>query len=418
MPRQDGARLPALDGVRGIAILTVLLGHLTDYGGMRPGVAIDRLYHHLAMLGGLGVDLFFVLSGFLITGILLDAKGKPSYFRNFYARRILRIFPLYYGFLFLIFVVFPWTGIASPTLLRTLPDQGWYWGYVANYHIAANGWPPYGGVGHFWSLAVEEQFYVVWPLLVWISGRRTFTALCGALVVAGPLVRASAWMAGLPPIANVATPARVDALALGALLAVLVRERDGVARLASWLRPLAVVATVALVGILVWTGGWEPANPVIPIGGRSLTIFASLGLIGIAIGSRPGSLVSRILANRVLAFYGVVSYGLYVFHPPLLLLLRDAGLSVRLLPTIGGSQLPGQLLVIVVGASLSTAVAYVSYRFFESPFLRLKAHFEVKHPSGSSNGSSADRRPGNPMALLERKEGDPDRRRVPRDSHA
>ena len=361
--------------MRGIAILTVLLGHLTDYGGMHPVAAIDRLYHHIALLGGLGVDLFFVLSGFLITGILLDAKDAPHYFRNFYVRRILRIFPLYYAFLFIVFVLAPRAGWTSPALAATLPDQAWYWGYLANYRIAFSGWPAFGGVGHFWSLAVEEQFYVLWPLVVAFMSRRAFTAVCSVLVVAGPVVRWLLHAQGLPAIANVVTPARVDALALGALVAVVVRSRGGVARLTRWARPIAAAAAVLLVILVVWAHGWNTNLPVIPIGGRVLTILASTGLIALAVGTRPESRVQRVLAHPVLVFYGLISYGLYVFHPPILIVLARFGLTVDLVPAIGGSQLPGQILVNVVGTTVATAAAYASFRWFESPILRLKSRF-------------------------------------------
>jgi peptidoglycan/LPS O-acetylase OafA/YrhL len=381
----DGTgRIPALDGVRGIAILTVLLGHLTDYGGMQPAVLADRLYHRVALLGGLGVDLFFVLSGFLITGILLAAKGQPDYFRNFYARRLLRIFPVYYGFLILVFVVAPALGGAGPALQATLPDQVWYWSYLANFRIAFHGWPEFGGVGHFWSLAVEEQFYFVWPLIVAFTPRRTFIALCGVLIACGPLVRVTMWLGGLPPMANVLTIARADALALGALLAVLVRAPGGVQRLTLWLRPIAAAAAVALAVMLIWAGGWNTSLPVIPIGGRSLTIIASAGLIAVAIGAHPAGWVHRVLTSRLLVFYGAISYGLYVVHPPLLLWLRNSGLSVNVLPRWGGSQLPGQLVVIAVGTLISTAIAYLSFRYFELPFIRLKARFTSPPPAPSA----------------------------------
>lgn len=397
----------------------VLLGHLTDYSGIAPAVAADRIYHRIAMLGGLGVGLFFVLSGFLITGILLDAKGTPHYYRNFYARRTLRIFPLYYAFLFLVFVVAPGIGLLTPALQATLADQGWYWGYLANYKIAADGWPAFGGVGHFWSLAVEEQFYLLWPLVVAITGRRTFTVLCAALVAAGPVVRFSLWSAGLPPIANIITPARMDALALGALIAVIARSPDGLARIRRFVGPAGAVAAAALAGLLLWVGGWNPREPVIPIAGRTLTSFASAGLIALAITARPESWVQRLLANPFLVYYGVISYGLYVFHPPILILLSGAGVSVGLLPTIWGSQLPGQILFILIGTAAATMVAAASFRFFESPILRLKDRFGpsrsvLRRTTGAPGSVVAMRRDRYPMSTVDWKPGDADRRRAPR----
>ena len=133
--------------------------------------------------GWIGVDLFFVLSGFLITGILYDAKGGPHYFRNFYMRRSLRIFPLYYAFLILIFAVMP--------LLRAsgadhVGKQVWMWTYLSNVLFARVGWEGMPAhTTHLWSLAIEEQFYLLWPLLVWLASRRRLIQLCvGSIAVA------------------------------------------------------------------------------------------------------------------------------------------------------------------------------------------------------------------------------------------
>ncbi len=118
--------VPALDGIRGLAILLVVTYHTVLYGGIKPAVLVDRLFYRLSTVGWSGVDLFFVLSGFLITGILYDAKGGERFFRNFYARRILRIFPLYYGFLFLFFVVLPSLTWVSPQFRALQQNQIWY----------------------------------------------------------------------------------------------------------------------------------------------------------------------------------------------------------------------------------------------------------------------------------------------------
>jgi peptidoglycan/LPS O-acetylase OafA/YrhL len=173
-PRPDDReRDPRLDGVRGIAILLVLVYHLTLYGGMAPnGPFLDRLWRTWTLPLGLGVDLFFVLSGFLITGILLDTKDGPDYFRNFYARRFLRIFPLYYATLAATFLLIPAVRL----------DAVWYWTYLINYRFADVGWPRVAYLGHFWTLAVEEQFYLVWPALVFFVPRRVLPWLCVAAV--------------------------------------------------------------------------------------------------------------------------------------------------------------------------------------------------------------------------------------------
>src|SRR5208282_2425862 len=154
-------KLVALDGVRGLAIVAVMLTHISI-----QQVPLHPLLRGTLALGWSGVDLFFVLSGFLITGILLDTRQCPNYFRSFYARRVLRIFPLYYGFLTFALLVFPY--IVSPDFMPA-PSHRWlYVCYVAN-------WLPHAQwhvLSHFWSLCVEEQFYFIWPLLILLVSPR------------------------------------------------------------------------------------------------------------------------------------------------------------------------------------------------------------------------------------------------------
>src|SRR4051812_48705226 len=157
LPRLRG-HLPGLDGLRGIAILMVLALHFL--GDATPHGPVGRLVVKAASYGVLGVDLFFVLSGFLITGLLLDAKSGPHYFRNFYARRTLRIFPLYYLVLTILFIVLPrFTALPAP-LEDARIHQGWLWTYTSNFFIAARAEWALTYVSHFWSLAIEEHFYL------------------------------------------------------------------------------------------------------------------------------------------------------------------------------------------------------------------------------------------------------------------
>ncbi|HLL88149.1 MAG TPA: acyltransferase, partial [Tepidisphaeraceae bacterium] len=179
---------PALDGLRGLAILLVMVSHYVapPAGGGRWGLVFRRA----ADAGWVGVDLFFALSGFLITGILLDAKGKPGFFRNFFARRTLRVFPLYYGVLFVVCVLLPALGLLK---LGVPLSQRWLWLYATNLFpllrsadgagfFFPNSWDLQ--FGHFWSLAVEEHFYLAWPLVVYALGRRPLMVTCAALMVA------------------------------------------------------------------------------------------------------------------------------------------------------------------------------------------------------------------------------------------
>jgi peptidoglycan/LPS O-acetylase OafA/YrhL len=366
----ERARDPRLDGVRGIAILLVLVCHLTQYGGMRPdGPFLDRVWRAWTMPLGFGVDLFFVLSGFLITGILLDTREGPDYFRNFYARRVLRIFPLYYASLAVAFLLIP----------SVRRDAVWYWTYLTNFRFAEVGWPKVPYLGHFWSLAVEEQFYLVWPALVFFLPRRALPWLCLGAVAYGIAGRYALLQAGAPLYANLATQLHLDGLAIGCLLACLARRPKG---LAPW-RPLAVVvaagATVATI-VLHWRGYEAPT-----VGKRVLLqTIVSLGFGGcllLAATASPSSRLRAALCAPWLTRVGLYSYSLYVIHAPILVWAGRHEVNVRLLPSVLGSQLPAQLLFSALTAALCLALSALSYHQLELRFLALKRYFRYRRPT-------------------------------------
>jgi peptidoglycan/LPS O-acetylase OafA/YrhL len=369
--------IPALDGVRGIAILAVCAMHMTVLSG---GPLLDRLWMQAGVFGFSGVDLFFVLSGFLITGILLDSKSSAHYFRNFYARRVLRIFPLYYAFLAVVLLVMPrFHQLASHTLG---PDDGsaaWYWTYLCNFAIARHRSFPRGPLSVTWSLAVEEQFYMLWPAVVLLLSRRRLIQLCLALGIVALLTRVVLWSRGADWITlYVLTPCRMDSLAAGALVAAVARGPGGVPALLPWARRCAVAALLLAIALICWQGThWTFVPPAELVG---YTVLAALfsSFLPIAISSPACSLMGRVLGGRVLGLFGRYSYAIYLFHDPIRTLIREKLLDPNLLPTVLGSHVPAQLLFYAVALTLTTGLAWLSWTCFERPLLRLKRFF----PSG------------------------------------
>ena len=367
--------IPALDGVRGLAILLVLMAHFGElfYDGLGVSVSgrpADALLLAAARLGWTGVDLFFVLSGFLITGLLYDAKGSGRYFVNFYGRRTARIFPLYYGVLVAVFVVGPWLGVGRGINRALGADQAWFWLYGVNVLAALKGhtFP----LVHFWSLAVEEHFYLVWPMVVRVMERGALMTTC--VVVGLGALGLRVWMQ--PRFNSVAiyvlTPCRIDSLAAGALLALAVRGPRGVGAVRPF-APAAVMAGVlALAAGRIWQAGLH--TPWVQTIGFSLFALVFWGLIALVISGPPGSVATRVFSAGWLRSLGKYSYGIYVYHvfvmSTLARKLPPAGLTAAV-----GSSAAACLVFLLAGVMLSFAVAFVSWWIYERPFLSLKERF-------------------------------------------
>ena len=370
-PRAAGPHMLVLDGVRGAAILMVLCVHFI--GDAPAYTAFERAMVKLANYGIWGVDLFFVLSGFLITGLLYDAKGSPRYFRDFYVRRTLRIFPLYYGVLAALFIFLPLLPTSYPAgLAESAHHQAWLWLYASNVYLAIHrGWVlPY--VGHFWSLAVEEQFYLVWPIVVLSFGRRSLLGICVVVTILALALRGALSYAGAGYVAQVVlTPCRFDALCVGGFLALAVRAvgLERVARTARWaLGPLLGLVLLAS----VWNAVWGTLSDVVlPLRGTLIALtFGSLLVASLA--AKTTGVLSRLLRSRVMCFLGTRSYGLYVFHGIIAYGMSEHRAALDALGARIGS---GAALLTAAGAGTgaSILVAAASYEWFEKPFLRLKS---------------------------------------------
>jgi peptidoglycan/LPS O-acetylase OafA/YrhL len=384
----DGRRhLPVLDGVRGLAILLVLIHHFTPEGLIRPDATFS-LYRWLH-LGWTGVDLFFVLSGFLITGILVDARSSPHYYRNFYARRALRIFPLYYGALFLLFVVVPLTlsvgnlwGVARKLLgehfasyEQVRANQLWLWLYLSNVVTALTGQEWYVA-GHFWSLAVEEHFYLVWPLVIRVFPLRWLPVACLGVAMGSLALRVVMLAAGVDAhTLYVLTPCRLDGLALGGWLALAARGSWGLDSLArhTWWVALGCAAALA-VGFAV-QGSPGRGSPFLATAGFFLLALLFGSLLLHALTAPATSWTGRLFRSTVLCQLGKYSYGLYVLHRLLLMPLRKL-LPPEYLADVTGSLGLGLLAFQVVALAASVAVAWLSWHLYEKHFLKLKRYFE------------------------------------------
>jgi peptidoglycan/LPS O-acetylase OafA/YrhL len=365
--------VPALDGVRGLAIALVMIFHFTAFPKMTADVFVDKAFRGLAVTGWAGVDLFFVLSGFLITGILLDTKGTPRFFRTFYARRFLRIFPLYYGFLAISFWVAP---LLVPSLgVVPVSTQAWYWGYLSNVHLAlVGGWEKPVWLGHFWSLAIEEQFYLFWPFVVFTTSAKGLVRVCIVVALVALLTRVALVATGNSFARYVLTPCRMDTLAAGALVAALVRTGAARKALARGARAAAVVGGVLVLVLGAWRHGLHQGDSVIDTVGLSALALLFGGIVALA-GTGAAGWTERALSSRGLRFAGRYAYGLYVFQQPVAVLLSPPRVSIERLPRISGSHLPALLVIMAVGFGLTMALAVASYHLVENRFLAMKRFF-------------------------------------------
>ena len=389
--RREAGFIPPLDGLRGVAILMVMLHHSTRF---RQTTGFDGPIGSLLAFCWTGVDLFFVLSGFLITGILLDTRGGERYFINFYARRTLRIFPLYYLVLLLAFVVLPkfpaifaaltgQVGVPAEEQVELLAAQAevpqWpYWLYLTNFSIADRGWA-HGLTDIGWSLAIEEQFYLVWPLVIWLCPPRRIAWLCTGIYVAEVFARSYARasdVAALP--IYVVTWFRLDGFVIGALLAI--AQRRGIMPALDRLAPTVVMAGVAGLITCAILGGhpWWWNRRMQQFGYSLIAVTAGAMLVS-AITRPADSVWPRILSAGWLRAFGKYSYCLYLIHVPVIRAVREYVFNPWEYEAL--APFTGQMLFYAVTTAPAFALAWLSWRLFEAPILRLKERFPYQRAS-------------------------------------
>jgi peptidoglycan/LPS O-acetylase OafA/YrhL len=374
---EQAGHLGVLDGVRGLAILLVLVYHFTL--GMAGRDLASRLLFRLSAAGWCGVDLFFVLSGFLITGILYDARESSHRFRNFYARRALRVFPLYYATLAVIFWLLPcFTGVTR-RWVGLDEARRWLWTYTTNIHVALRGdWFP---LSHFWSLAVEEHFYLVWPAIIFGCRRKTALRICAGMILLAVAVRTWLVIEGAVLAAYCSTICRMDALAMGGFLALVLRGPAGLDRLAAIAGGVVLASATALLVLCGWRFGLFLFDPVIQIAGYTLLDLFFAGLLIEIVAAPRASPLGIVFESAPLRWLGRYSYGLYVFNS-IFLLAAEQSFLMRSLVAWSGSTIVGRVLHLIAGSLATFLAAWLSWHLLEQPFLKLKRRFADERKSG------------------------------------
>lgn len=370
-----GKHNPALDGLRGIAILLVMWFHTSCYASGQcfsfqpiddPLTGWEHNYYILSLLGQTGVDLFFVISGFLITAILLDTKENPGRLKNFYIRRSLRIFPLYFFVLFSYLFIYSWLGSSEIELKNVLTHVF----YVQNWSLNFPG-ADFALLGHTWSLAVEEQFYLIWPVLLYALLRlekKEMIITCCSLIAVSWLSRFYLADIGHEKLAYTSTLSRMDALILGGLVSIL---RSYNPDILNKNKKILLYTAVTMTGLVIAMIGYYAGQAhvfhhnLIKIGLTAFSILYTALLALTVINSKKSQLI-KILSSHKLQKIGQISYGLYLYHVIVMLLLIN-----YFGPEID-SFFIRQLILLIPGSIISLILAYLSFKYFEKPILKLK----------------------------------------------
>jgi peptidoglycan/LPS O-acetylase OafA/YrhL len=359
-------RIPALDSLRGAAILMVFAHHAFFWSGMRTDWWLARALSLASRPGWLGVDLFFVLSGFLITGRLLDRRqvAARGYYRWFYTRRALRILPLYYTMLAFVGATLWWTGETSLSFLAGSVL------FMPNIAMLAGMWTT-GPLAVLWSLGIEEQVYLVWPFLVRSLTRRRLAWFFVGLGLIEPLLRYVTFATShgvMREGISMATWLRLDGFAWGGLLAILVRDvHDAARRRIAALGVGSIVTALGVAGIAAWTGYLSQKTGV----GNAVQLACAdllfAGVLAVALWNWPGrSAPNGLVWHSVLSYFGRVSYCLYLVH---LFAFWSFDRIAEVRPPLSAG--PAVVRAIIVLA-VSTAIAELSWRYLEAPLLAPK----------------------------------------------
>ncbi len=380
-----GPRIAELDGLRGLAILLVILCHYVGNPDHSPLGFLPHRFLLAFTAGWSGVDLFFVLSGFLIGGILLEARDSPNYFRTFYTRRVFRILPIYYlwtmlfAFVVIVGVTFAGRLATSRHELLRIPVQLLF---LQNIFI---GMPkfPWMWFGVTWSLAIEEQFYLVAPPFIRILSRRQLATALTAAIIMAPVLRFMLFRYWAPGsyVCAFLMPCRADSLSCGILLALCWREesfRDFAVRNALIIQRVLAVLFLGVCGLFWWLV--HPINPVtVTVGYTWLALFFSVVLLTVV--SNKSGWLAAAMRWRFLGWLGGISYCVYLLHDAFNFFAHQLVFHADpRLYTI-------KHVVVSIAALLATlGVASFSWRFFEKPLIRIGHRYSYDDARKSRHG--------------------------------
>lgn len=370
-------RVRALDGLRGIAILLVLVMHYFVSVPGPAGSVVHATLQRAFSLGFAGVDLFFVLSGFLIGGILLDHRKSARLLPAFYARRFFRIVPLYAVLLATYFLARATPGLTEVNrgtyFWSTVPE----WSFLTFTQNIAMAWQrdigPYW-LGATWSLAVEEQFYLLMPLLVVRLSPRSLVSVCLFLIALSPALRLNALYSAQNGLAAIfLLPTHLDGLLWGVVCAAAARSAtvlDLLRARRGELRALIFGLAATLVALAFGKFGADSAEMVL-FGYSALSVFFAAALLYVV--ALPASRLGSALAWRPLTAIGVTSYFIYLFHAPVWYLLHW---WLRGKPPLHFTPGGGGVTLLALGVTF--LLAAVSWRWFEAPLLRIGRRFSYE----------------------------------------
>lgn len=385
-PGAHSRRIPELDGLRGIGALMIVAYH---FGAITPAPhhPLLRAWNLAIALSWTGVDMFFVLSGCLITGILLETRHSPHRFRTFYARRALRILPLYYAAVaFFFWLYLPVAHLAlehgvyktgAQSWMQTgMAEQVWYWLHVSNWHTAF-GHLEVSPVTQFWSLAIEEQFYFLWPFIVYRFSEKRLLKVCVFAICSCCLLRNlpyfQAQQAQHPGFLYRLTPFRVDILLFGAAIPLLARLPEIRASIVPWLTPALVAAFGGFLTACIWGRSTEMfTGPMTRLGYSSLGLFWFVVVFRVVENTGSSLRLPSLLRGALVTKAGQISYGIYIIN--LLIASAIAFGFKRLFPSAESTLLRTSL-SLIVGLAASWMLAELSWRYLEKPCLKLKRYF-------------------------------------------